>query len=365
MQQPRITYLGHAGFLFEYGGITMLMDPWFYGAILGSWFPYPYNRFLVTELVAAKITHLYVSHAHEDHFDPTFLRKLDRNVAILCPDFISEDLLTRLRGLGFSNIQRLAHLQEALLQDGLKATIYLCDPSSAREDSSILLATSDGFTFLNTNDCSLNLSDLPSRVSVMTCQFSGALHYPICYDYKPDIMQEKTRAFREQLFAGLIRKVKHVNPSFFIPSAGPPCFLDPALAAYNDGPSTIFMQWSEVEAPFKTACPSVSPAYMDPGDLLDFNHRGAGVKRRQDAPVVTLEDYRLECQGEWSLLDTIDQSPVPDAELETYFHNMVGRHPHVFSHYPKEFTLHSGEVRRTIILHDGSTRCVNPEVSTN
>jgi UDP-MurNAc hydroxylase len=53
MQQPRITYLGHAGFLFEYGGIRMLMDPWFYGAILGSWFPYPYNRFLVPELAAA------------------------------------------------------------------------------------------------------------------------------------------------------------------------------------------------------------------------------------------------------------------------------------------------------------------------
>ncbi|HST65928.1 MAG TPA: MBL fold metallo-hydrolase, partial [Mycobacteriales bacterium] len=64
-----VRYLGHAGFVVEAAGVRLLMDPWFYPAFLGSWFPYPDNRPLLPEVTGTSFDYLYVSHTHEDHFD--------------------------------------------------------------------------------------------------------------------------------------------------------------------------------------------------------------------------------------------------------------------------------------------------------
>jgi UDP-MurNAc hydroxylase len=45
------------------------MDPWFGPAFLDSWFPFPDNRNLLDDVVGGQFDFLYVSPAHEDHFD--------------------------------------------------------------------------------------------------------------------------------------------------------------------------------------------------------------------------------------------------------------------------------------------------------
>ena len=46
----RATSLGHAGILVETDGGSIVCDPWFLPAFLGSWFPFPRNDRLSDDL---------------------------------------------------------------------------------------------------------------------------------------------------------------------------------------------------------------------------------------------------------------------------------------------------------------------------
>src|ERR1700742_2577170 len=79
------------------------MDPWFYPAFLKSWFPYPDNRHLMDQ--AQDSDYIYISHAHEDHFDREFLRQVDpTRTTIIIPRFRSHYLEKELAKIGFAPI---------------------------------------------------------------------------------------------------------------------------------------------------------------------------------------------------------------------------------------------------------------------
>ena len=61
---PRIKFLGHAGFVYQWMDVTVLIDPWFYPAFMYSWYPFPDNRFLAQDDVVNKtFDYLYISHS--------------------------------------------------------------------------------------------------------------------------------------------------------------------------------------------------------------------------------------------------------------------------------------------------------------
>jgi UDP-MurNAc hydroxylase len=81
----RATSLGHAGILIRCRQATIVCDPWFEPAFLGSWFPFPRNDRLDANTMAAVCSpdYLYVSHLHGDHFDEAFLKKrMNKNVQV-------------------------------------------------------------------------------------------------------------------------------------------------------------------------------------------------------------------------------------------------------------------------------------------
>src|SRR5262245_40906231 len=127
-----IRYLGHAGFIVEYAGIRVLMDPWFYPAFLQSWFPYPDNRPLIDQVVGGRFDFLYISHTHEDHFDERLLHQLDRSITLLVPKYRSNALARKFKQLGFSNLVSLQHRQSHELAPGITATMYM--DTSHKED---------------------------------------------------------------------------------------------------------------------------------------------------------------------------------------------------------------------------------------
>ncbi|NBY57683.1 MAG: MBL fold metallo-hydrolase, partial [Actinobacteria bacterium] len=51
----RATSLGHAGILIRCPQATIVCDPWFVPAFLGSWFPFPRNDQLDAETMAAVV----------------------------------------------------------------------------------------------------------------------------------------------------------------------------------------------------------------------------------------------------------------------------------------------------------------------
>jgi UDP-MurNAc hydroxylase len=126
---------------------------------------------------------------------------------------------------------------------GGSVKLYL-DDSGINRDSGILVR-SDGQTFLNLNDCKLNeelplISATEGPISVFTCQFSGATWHPTCYEYEPQEYQRISKKKLYNKFEMVARAIETTRPRTYLPSAGPACFLDPALIELNFGPVTIF-----------------------------------------------------------------------------------------------------------------------------
>ena len=91
----------------ETGAHALLCDTWLKEGIFdGAWVPYPAVRNSATLLAGA--THCFISHIHEDHYDPSTLERLDRSVTMLVPDLYPNHLIAaRLKRLGFDRVLML------------------------------------------------------------------------------------------------------------------------------------------------------------------------------------------------------------------------------------------------------------------
>jgi UDP-MurNAc hydroxylase len=345
-----IRHLGHAGFAVEHQEIKLLIDPWFYSAFFGSWFPYPDNRFLLSQIVAKKFDYLYISHAHEDHYDKLFLADLDRSITVIAPKFRSNAIVRRVRDLGFANLIVLDHQEPHYLTSCFSVTMYL--DTSHKEDSGILVDM-DGFRFLDLNDCNPPISELPRGVDLLAAQFSGAMWYPNCYDYLPCTMQNKVEVVRRGLIDTLCRKVKMTGAKAYIPSAGPPCFLDPILEKYNDRDHTIFAHWEDVAGDFAKRCPNVSVLRTSPGDRIRVEASMPVVERVRDARTKhNLIEYRERRRAEWSEFHRGAATPITSGEVATHFRTLQRRNRHLLENFHKEIRLCSGGKAWRIQLGD-------------
>jgi UDP-MurNAc hydroxylase len=334
-----IHYLGHAGFILEHERTRLLVDPWFFPAFMRSWFPYPDNRSLLDQVRGGRFDYLYVSHLHQDHFDRRLLEMLDRSIKVIAPNYRSRSLVKRFRTLGYENIIPLDHKQSHVLAAGLTATMYL--DTSHKEDSG-LLVDMGGFRFLDLNDCNTPMSELPTAIDALAAQHSGAMWYPNCYDYPPEVMQTKVDAVRRDLMNTLVRKVELTGAKYYIPSAGPACFLDPALMHFNDREKTIFPAWENVSNQFGLLCPDVTVLPLQPGDQLrlDASARSARTEPAADGQasgeIIEYSDRRRE---EWGDFYRTDERPVTQDELEAYFGVLQRKNKHLLHDFCKDIRL--------------------------
>ncbi|KNC50691.1 uncharacterized protein AMSG_00849 [Thecamonas trahens ATCC 50062] len=268
---PQLLFLGQAGYIYSFENTRVLIDPWFFQAFT-SWFPSPNNRFLLDTVIESDFDFLFISHLHEDHFDRTVLPKLDKSITIVLPAYRSGGLEEELRELGFSSFIKLGHGESAELAPRLTATVYL--DVSHKEDSAIFLQAlcGDGTpaTFLHLNDCNTRLSELPTNVDVLSVQFSGAMWYPNCYAYSPEVEAEKTQQIRTMLYDLLVMKAEATQAKVLLPAAGPPVFLDPALESYNNGETTIFSRGRPLLTSLPRPCLMLSSTTSRPATASPF-----------------------------------------------------------------------------------------------
>jgi UDP-MurNAc hydroxylase len=235
----RATSLGHAGILVESACGSVVCDPWFVPAFLGSWFPFPRNDRLADDLLARieGADYLYVSHLHGDHLDEPWLRDhLRRDIGVLVPGYPTRELERRLRGLGFTNLIRTVDGQ-ALDLGGLTVAIHVETSITDGPGGDSALVVSDGVTrIVDQNDCrTTDLDALRAHgpVDLHWLQYSGAIWYPMVYDLEPDELARLVRAKVESQLARAMRYVEAIGARAVVPSAGPPCFLDPELFHLN------------------------------------------------------------------------------------------------------------------------------------
>jgi UDP-MurNAc hydroxylase len=235
----RATSIGHAGILVETGRGTIVCDPWFVPAFFGSWFVFPRNDHL-PDRVRRAIEHpdyLYISHLHADHLDVAFLTKhIDRASTVLLPGFPTDELERTLRSLGF---RHFVHTDHGVPVDlgGLTIEIHVETSLTDGPGGDSALIVDDGeHRLLDQNDCRLH--DLAAvtangAIDAHWLQFSGAIWYPMVYEMTPGAMRAACAAKVEAQFARAMRYVEAVGAPIVVPSAGPPCFLDPELAGFN------------------------------------------------------------------------------------------------------------------------------------
>jgi UDP-MurNAc hydroxylase len=308
-----ITFLGHAGFLVETESAILVADPWLSpsGAFDASWFQFPRNHHLaalVQEKLAdgAKSRYLYISHEHKDHFDKSFLDSIQcRDFTVVLPNFQRKALAQVMAEYQCRDLI-LADDQVELPIPGGSLKLYH-DDSELNRDSAMLLRA-DGQTFLNLNDCRIT-DALPvikreeGRIDVLAMQFSGANWHPVCYDYPADRYEAISRKKVMAKFHSVAQAIKAISPAFYLPSAGPPCFLDPMLVDINFQPVNIFPQAWALTRYLDRRLPGAGTAWpvLMPEDVLDVTAgrvRADGTERVDEAGVAAyLTGYAAEYAG--------------------------------------------------------------------
>jgi UDP-MurNAc hydroxylase len=217
--------------------VSILCDPWFNPAFYGAWYPFPANDGIDPATIGSP-TFLYVSHLHRDHFDPVWLRDhCSKDATVLLPDYPLETLEKELRALGFTSFIQSRDM-EPFEAGGLRLTINaLAAPTDGPIGDSNLLIDDGEVRVLNMNDSrpidpDALLADGP--LDALFLQFSGAIWYPMVYEYPERAKEVLGHKKRVAQLARAKRYTEILDPAFVVPSAGPPCFLDPDLCAQND-----------------------------------------------------------------------------------------------------------------------------------
>ncbi|WP_420451836.1 Rieske 2Fe-2S domain-containing protein [Ilumatobacter sp.] len=236
----KVTSIGHAGMLVETSGGSILCDPWFEPAFFASWFPFPRNDRLSGDLLERieAADFLYVSHLHGDHHDTAWLRDhLRRDIPVLLPDYPTREQRRTLAELGFDEFLRTEDTVETEIAPGLSVAIHVeSSITDGPGGDSALVVIADDAIVVNQNDCrTTDLGQLRSHgpVDLHWLQYSGAIWYPMVYEMDPGAKKAACDAKVEAQFARAMRYVEKIDARAVVPSAGPPCFLDPDLFHLN------------------------------------------------------------------------------------------------------------------------------------
>ncbi len=161
MKQPTIEFVNHASVIISYEEISILSDPWFDGTA----FDYGWrlihrleNKYV--EDILKKITHIYISHEHPDHFRPTFFTNenikkilIDRKVEFLFQYTQDKRVINFLKKQGFK-VRELHQKYKIKLSNKVQIQII----KSGFYDSLLIFETPD-YKILNLNDCPIKETD--------------------------------------------------------------------------------------------------------------------------------------------------------------------------------------------------------------
>jgi len=161
---------------------------------------------------------------------------VSRDTTVLLPGYPTREQERRLRALGF---ERFIRTEDGVEHDlgGLKVAIHVETSITDGPGGDSALVVSDGETrIVDQNDCrTTDLDALRAHgpVDLHWLQYSGAIWYPMVYELATDEMRRLVDAKVESQLARAMRYVESVGARAVVPSAGPPCFLDPELFHLN------------------------------------------------------------------------------------------------------------------------------------
>lgn len=359
----RATSLGHAGILIDTVDGSIVCDPWFLPAFRTSWFVFPRNDQLPAALMqrVEDADYLYISHLHADHFDEPWLADhIRRDITVLIPDYPTRELERRIRAFGFHNIVRTVDTQELALGPSLRVAIHVETSITDGPGGDSALVVSDGTgRIVNQNDCrTADLAALRAHgpVDLHWLQYSGAIWYPMVYDQPEDVMRAQVAAKVDSQYTRAMRYVEAIDARAVVPSAGPPCFLDPALFGFNviDGDELSIFPDQRGFMDQLAAAGRVSVLAI-PGTEIEISAEAlTATHPLPDAEVQRIfthkREYLQQYQADWMDVIAAEQAgwhaPTPDllATLQAWWEPLLAMAPTVCAGVADRCLLQAGDL---------------------
>ncbi|MPZ15405.1 MAG: Rieske 2Fe-2S domain-containing protein [Chloroflexi bacterium] len=323
-----LRFLGHAGFMLQYGHTSLLCDPWLSegGAFLHSWHQFPPNDHIDREALT-DADFIYISHAHEDHFDRDFLRSFPKDhVTVIIAKFASQSFAHELSRLGFPRIVQVHDWEWVPLSRNFSVSVVQ-DQVRYKADS-FLLAQAGPRTILNKNDCHIPeeyFSRLQALdIDLLFAQFSGAMWYPSAYQYEREVERHLAQGMKREMLDSFVHVANTVAAKYVFPTAGPPCFLEEASFRLNFKENGIFHNQHDVILELTDRVRG-NVELLLPGDLLTLS--GGGIACVRDRPFAfndkerALATYRERRAG--SIRSYLASLPDPiDGFSEQFLHHV-------------------------------------------
>ena len=232
-----MTFLGHVGFFVETRGGSVLCDPWFTPAYFGSWFPFPRNDGLDPAGVLLARLPLHLAPAPRP-LRSGVARSPRRQAAraCCCPTFGVPFLERELRAIGFEHFVPHPHGETARSRRAARSTILAFTDAGRRPARRLAASCSTTARRACSNQNDARPGD-PDELRALgpfdaqIVQFSGAIWYPIAYDFPPELKPQLARDKRVNQMARARQYIEWVDAAHVFPCAGPPAFLDDDLFA--------------------------------------------------------------------------------------------------------------------------------------
>lgn len=313
----RTTLVSHSSVLIEAGSVAIWCDPWLEGKVFAeSWalLDTPINVAEVQE----KVTHIWVSHEHPDHFHLGTLRSLPQElkdrVVLLFQDDGSPKMPDAFRKLGFPNVQLLPHRKMVAIDD---VEVYCYQQGLM---NSGLAVRHGGVTTINANDCELTETDAKlikadlGAVDIVLNQFSLA-----GYNGSND-PAGWSKAFAARVLTDLFNDHERLGAKVTIPFASFIYFCredNKFLNQYGNRPSDV-VQAAEMRG--------IAIAVLANGDTYDTEAEEPG--HLTESAVKHWEDL-------WDGIDQLSFDAIEPVALATISEAVAHRSSQLHDDYPK------------------------------
>lgn len=336
----KIRSLNNATIFLKSEKCSLLIDPWLVGTLYGgAWSPYASCHdldFLKT------VTHVFISHIHEDHWDRETLVLLDKKVQIFIPELPVNNVLKRyIEELGFLNVKLVKPYVKIKLADVI---LTIIPPLNAFAQD--LGSYVEGYEFDSTNiDTSLFVEDQKSNtahlflcdntpydikileklkiknlVSLWYPFNSYAQDYPVCYKLTDKRKKDIHLSIHNNRKAAVEKCVKALKPKLYFPNSADFVLNGPNAKSFEAYASEKYIDRKLVADTYSFQNNTFSKSeYVNFGDEIIFlGYKDIQIKRN-------LFSYDLVSSK--SSLDKFQSSPIENEVevLEEAFSKMLKR----------------------------------------
>jgi UDP-MurNAc hydroxylase len=282
-----ITHFSNSFIVVESEGLKVCCDPWVGKANYGGWHSYPeYKRIELCKFLD-DVDLVYISHLHEDHFDPQFLKDSGLvHKKFIIKSFELKILLNRIKGLGVHEVLELnefeifnyEHLRIAIFPQMASNSSDLDDYVHFDLDTSIII--NDGeTTFFNQVDNPFSTADY-KEIKEWINEHFGDLHvaalmagaageYPQAF-FNIDRGEAKKLVIDQSLIR-LKDKLLILNPECYFPAGGT-YFLPGKFSVLNKYIAQPGL--SDIQNLIQSTPIPTTPFFLEGGRQLEVNSRG-------------------------------------------------------------------------------------------